>query len=169
MKSKKKKNDTKNNILIVIALLLIIVIISGGTYAWWQWQSSNAQKTNVTITISKPNFEIVADSISSSTMTPTYYCYNSTEQGIEFGAYSVAAVEELEQKYEKVEHEIATWQGDPNDPTSRQPGPHPKRPARNGRRSCRQGKDDGVFDPSFPRYQQGSEEDAHQVRRSYLS
>ena len=81
MKSKKNKNNTGNLIFMIIAVLLIIAIVGGGTYAWWQWQSSNEQKTNVTITISKPNFEIVADSISSSAMTPTSYCYNNTEQG----------------------------------------------------------------------------------------
>ena len=77
MKNQEKNKSVRNTILVIIAIVLIAAITIGGTYAWWRWQSSSEQATDVTITISKPGFTIVADNASSSTLMPTAACYNT--------------------------------------------------------------------------------------------
>ena len=77
MKNQEKNKSVRKTILVIIAIVLIAAITIGGTYAWWRWQSSSEQATNVTITISRPGFTIVADNASSSTLMPTAACYNT--------------------------------------------------------------------------------------------
>ena len=71
----------KDNKYLIPVLLIatVIVTIMGGTLAYWNWQTTNAQKTNVTFTISA-NFSCGADgggNITSNTLAPTD-CTNST-------------------------------------------------------------------------------------------
>ena len=77
MNSQEKNKSVRKTILVIVAIALIAAITIGGTYAWWRWQSDSNQATDVTITISRPGFTIVADTASSSTLTPTAACYNT--------------------------------------------------------------------------------------------
>ena len=43
-----------------IIIATVIITIMGGTLAYWNWQTSNAQKTNVTFTVGS-NFSCGAD------------------------------------------------------------------------------------------------------------
>ena len=70
-------NNKKSLIILIIATIIITII--GGTFAYWNWQSSNAQKTNVTFTVGS-NFSCGADgggNITSNTLAPTD-CTNTT-------------------------------------------------------------------------------------------
>ena len=44
-----KKN--KSIIISIIIVALIIILVGGATYAYWQWQSTNEQQTNISVTI----------------------------------------------------------------------------------------------------------------------
>lgn len=77
MKKQNKKSNIRNIVFAIIAVAIVAAIVGGGTYAWWIWQSADNQKTNVTVTISKPDFKIVADTISSTALMPTASCYNT--------------------------------------------------------------------------------------------
>ncbi len=71
----KKDNNIKSVFLAIVAVLFIGALVGGGTYAYWTWQTNEAQRTAVTFTISKPNFTIVGDNLSSNTLAPTQSCY----------------------------------------------------------------------------------------------
>ena len=71
----KKDNNIKNIFLAIMAVIFIGALVGGGTYAYWAWQSNEAQRTAVTFTISKPNFTITGDNMSSNTLAPTQSCY----------------------------------------------------------------------------------------------
>ena len=67
-------------IIAIIAVLAVVFTILGGSLAYWSWQSTNAQKTNVTFTVGA-NFSCSADG--GGTITNTSYfvptdCTNST-------------------------------------------------------------------------------------------
>ena len=71
----------KDNKYLIPVLLIatVIVTIIGGTLAYWNWQTTNAQKTNVTFTIGA-NFSCGADgggNITGTSLAPTD-CTNST-------------------------------------------------------------------------------------------
>ena len=71
--------DNKYIIPSLIAVAIIMIVI-GSTFAYWNWQSTNAQKTNVTFTVGA-NFSCSADG--GGTITNTSYfvptdCTNST-------------------------------------------------------------------------------------------
>ena len=71
--------DNKYIIPSLIAVAIIMVVI-GSTFAYWNWQSTNAQKTNVTFTVGA-NFSCSADG--GGTITNTSYfvptdCTNTT-------------------------------------------------------------------------------------------
>ena len=71
----KKDNNIKNIFLVIMAVIFIGALVGGGTYAYWAWQSNESQRTAVTFTISKPNFTITGDNMSSNTLAPTQSCY----------------------------------------------------------------------------------------------
>lgn len=71
----KKDNNIKSVFLAIVAVLFIGALVGGGTYAYWTWQTNESQKTMVTFTISKPNFTIVGDNVTSSSLAPTQSCY----------------------------------------------------------------------------------------------
>ena len=74
MKKTTKKKE-KNNLLFVIgAVVAIIAIISGATYAYWSWQTSDAQKTNVSVTVKGATMTITGNNVTSVTMRPTNDC-----------------------------------------------------------------------------------------------
>ena len=53
--------DNKNKKVIIIIIIFIAVLsIIGGTFAYWTWQTSELQKTNVTFTVT-PTFSCAAD------------------------------------------------------------------------------------------------------------
>ena len=53
--------DNKNKKVIIIIIILIAVLsIIGGTFAYWTWQTSELQKTNVTFKVT-PTFSCAAD------------------------------------------------------------------------------------------------------------
>ena len=74
MKKNKKNNETKKIIVISLAIALIIILVGGATFAYWSWQSNNAQKTNVTVTVKGATFNIVGNNISNTGMYPTNDC-----------------------------------------------------------------------------------------------
>ena len=54
----------KNKLIIaIVAVVLIIIIVVGATYAYWQWTSNAAQKTNVGFTVASSN-ELLSASFS---------------------------------------------------------------------------------------------------------
>ena len=71
----KKDNNVKSVFLAIVAVLFIGALVGGGTYAYWIWQTNEAQRTAVTFTISKPNFTITGDNVTSTTLAPTQSCY----------------------------------------------------------------------------------------------
>ena len=74
---KKEKNNSNKKIVISTIIVLIIAILAfGATYAYWTWQSSVEDKTEVSFTITKPNFTITGTNISSSNLAPTSNCAN---------------------------------------------------------------------------------------------
>ena len=74
MKKTTKKKE-KNNLLFVIgAVVAIIAIISGATYAYWSWQTSDAQKTNVSVTVNGATMTITGNNVTFVTMRPTNDC-----------------------------------------------------------------------------------------------
>ncbi|MBR7041930.1 MAG: hypothetical protein IKI04_00355, partial [Bacilli bacterium] len=71
--------NNKKALVIFIALGVIFTII-GATFAYWNWQSTNAQKTNVTFTVGA-NFSCSADGGGNITNTAYFVptdCTNST-------------------------------------------------------------------------------------------
>ena len=79
--NKKKDNDTKKILITLTIVILIIVIIGGATFAYWTWQSNNAQMTNVSGRIPERDesggfvFNITGGGVSSTkTMYPTNDC-----------------------------------------------------------------------------------------------
>lgn len=69
----KTKNKEKNKLPItIIAVALIIVLIGGGTYAYWTWQSNDAQKTNINVTVAGANMTISGTNV---TQTAANYLY----------------------------------------------------------------------------------------------
>ncbi|MBQ8219532.1 MAG: hypothetical protein IJZ79_07255 [Bacilli bacterium] len=44
-------SDKKKLIIAIVAVLLIIAVVGGGTFAYWSWQTSTAQRTNVSFEI----------------------------------------------------------------------------------------------------------------------
>lgn len=72
---KKDNNNGKNIFLAIVAVIFIGALVGGGTYAYWIWQTNESQRTSVTFTISKPNFTITGDNLSSNTLAPTQSCY----------------------------------------------------------------------------------------------
>ena len=74
---KKNDNNVKSMVLAIVAVVFIAGIAAGGTYAYWTWQSADANKTNVSFTIQKPGFTIVGDNVTSTNLMPTAKCYNT--------------------------------------------------------------------------------------------
>lgn len=72
--NKKKNNDNQKLLVTIIAVALIIAIIGGATFAYWSWQSNNAQKTNVTVEVEGATFTIVGNNITNTGMYPTADC-----------------------------------------------------------------------------------------------
>jgi len=73
-KKNKKDNDMKKILITLFAVILIIVIIGGATFAYWSWQTSDAQRTNVNVTVQGATFTIEGNNISSEGMYPTANC-----------------------------------------------------------------------------------------------
>lgn len=92
MKKRKNNKTMKNIIFVIVAFLLVIAIIGGGTYAYWQWYSPSNQATNVNVTISRPNFEIVANTMTSSNMMPVSSCYSDGSNTTIAGKATVTAL-----------------------------------------------------------------------------
>ena len=76
-----KKNNIKSIFIAIITVIFIGALVGGGTYAYWTWQTTTEQRTPVTFTISKPNFTIVGDNLSSNTLAPTQSCYYPASTG----------------------------------------------------------------------------------------
>lgn len=53
-------NKNKKIIVIIVIVITLLIVVSSTTYAFWRWQSSSAQKTNVTFTAT-PEFSCSAD------------------------------------------------------------------------------------------------------------
>ena len=70
-----EKNNIKSLFFAIIAVISIGVLIGGGTYAFWTWQTSDSQQTNVAFTISAPGFTIVGNNVSATNLAPTQTCY----------------------------------------------------------------------------------------------
>ena len=71
---------TKNKIIIsIIAVVAITIAVVGATYAYWQWQSSNTERTTVNFTVDL-GLEATLDggTLSVSKLAPTASCTNST-------------------------------------------------------------------------------------------
>ena len=71
----KNNNNIKSIFLAIVAVIFIGALVGGGTYAYWVWQTNESQRTQVSFTISKPNFTITGDNISSNNLAPTQSCY----------------------------------------------------------------------------------------------
>ena len=82
--------DNKKTILVIVAIVMVFIILAGATFAWWQWQSSDANKTNVSITITKPGFTIEGDNVTLSTLMPTAGCYSTASHTLTGKATVVA-------------------------------------------------------------------------------
>ena len=67
-------NDKKNLIKSIVAVVAITLIVVGGTYAYWTWNSSDEQKTNVSVTVSGGSLTITGDNVTSAAMRPTNNC-----------------------------------------------------------------------------------------------
>lgn len=67
-------NDKKNLIMAIVAVVAITMIAVGGTYAYWTWNSSSAQKTNVSVTVKGGSLTITGDNVTSTAMRPTNDC-----------------------------------------------------------------------------------------------
>ncbi len=52
--------DKNKKIIIILSVLTVIFTVIGGTLAYWRWQTTEAQKTNVVFTVSK-DFSCAAD------------------------------------------------------------------------------------------------------------
>lgn len=72
--NKKKNNDNQKLIITIIAVALIIAIIGGATFAYWSWQTSNAQRTNIAVEVKGATFTIVGNNIENTGMYPTADC-----------------------------------------------------------------------------------------------
>ena len=53
-------NNNKKKIVTILLILLLVFTIIGGTFAYWSWQTTDAQKTNVTFTVTR-EFSCSAD------------------------------------------------------------------------------------------------------------
>ena len=60
VKMRGKKMDKNKKIIIVLMILTIVFTIMGGTFAYWSWRTTDAQKTNITFTITS-DFSCAAD------------------------------------------------------------------------------------------------------------
>lgn len=67
-------NDKKSLIIAIVAVIAISLIVVAGTYAYWQWTSSDEQKTNISVTISGGLLTITGDNVTSTAMRPTNNC-----------------------------------------------------------------------------------------------
>ena len=74
MKKQTKKKEKNNLFISIITVVAIIVIVAGSTYAYWTWQTADAQKTNVTVTVKGATMKITGNNITSATMRPTNDC-----------------------------------------------------------------------------------------------
>ena len=77
-----ERSDKMNykRLIIILAVTGVVAIILGSTFAYWRWQSTNAQKTNVTFTTGA-NFSCSADGGGNITSTNYFAptdCTNST-------------------------------------------------------------------------------------------
>ena len=52
--------DKNKRIITVLMILTIVFTIMGGTLAYWSWRTTDAQKTNITFTITS-DFSCAAD------------------------------------------------------------------------------------------------------------
>ena len=71
----KHSYDKRLKLGIVFVALTVLVMIAGSTFAYWTWQTNESQRTAVTFTISRPNFTITGDNMSSNNLAPTQSCY----------------------------------------------------------------------------------------------
>ena len=55
-----KKMDKEKRIITILMILTIVFTIMGGTFAYWSWRTTDAQKTNITFTITS-DFSCSAD------------------------------------------------------------------------------------------------------------
>lgn len=82
--------DSKKIILAIVTTILIIAIVVTGTYAYWQWQSSDEQKTTVGFTVTADGMG--ATFVGSGTMTANYLepsaCGNGIKQAIKIDYYN---------------------------------------------------------------------------------
>ena len=79
MKKQTKKKEQNNLLISIIIVIGIIIIVAGSTYAYWSWQTSGEQKTNISVTIDPTigTMNITGDNITSTTMRPTSNCAGS--------------------------------------------------------------------------------------------
>ena len=84
-------NDKKNLIKSIVAVVAITLIVVGGTYAYWTWNSSDEQKTNVSVTVSGGSLTITGDNVTSAAMRPTNNCSGAAAL---VGTATVTAVNE---------------------------------------------------------------------------
>ena len=52
--------DKNKRIIIIVSITILILSIVGGTLAYWSWRTTDAQKTNITFTITS-DFSCSAD------------------------------------------------------------------------------------------------------------
>ena len=75
--------DKNKRIIIIVSITILILSIVGGTLAYWSWRTTDAQKTNITFTITS-DFSCSADGggdITSSSINLVPTVVNSTTTG----------------------------------------------------------------------------------------
>ena len=78
-----KKMDKEKRIITVLMILTIVFTIMGGTFAYWSWRTTDAEKTNITFTITS-DFSCAVDgggNISSSNVNLVPTLVSSTTTG----------------------------------------------------------------------------------------
>lgn len=72
------QNKEKNKLIFsIVAVVAIIAIVASSTYAYWTWESSNTEKTNVSVTVNGATMTIVGNNATSTTLRPTNaHCTN---------------------------------------------------------------------------------------------
>jgi len=74
IKKTKKNNDSRKILIVLIIILITIIVIGGATFAYWSWQSSAEQKTNVSVNVEGATLTIIGNNITNTGMYPTSDC-----------------------------------------------------------------------------------------------
>lgn len=69
-----KKKETGKLIIAIVAVLVIIAVVGGATFAYWSWQTSTEQQTDVSVTVEGGTLDIVGPNLTNVGMYPTNDC-----------------------------------------------------------------------------------------------